>query len=479
MNSALDSGTDDTLGGLTGPADTTDTSMFPVPPLDAPAGKGDLLCEIRDQLNPSVELISNGCENFLSHEAVAGSKELRAYLERVQIAARQLSMLINGQKRNESATEIYRGGHSVAVAAPTRPGSVLLVDDDPANLEIISMLLEQFGYSCESAQSGEEGLFLAQSKPFDLVLLDLFLPGMNGFEVLKCLRDDIELRNLPVLVLSGSDQSETAIRSIESGAEDFLPKPINPVLLKARIEACMEKKRLRDLEKEYLAQLQIEQEKSEALLLNILPKAIADRLKTGESSIVDAFPDVTVLFADLAGFTDLSTRISTEELWRMLNDIFSEFDRLAGIYGLEKIKTIGDGYMIVGGLPVPQANHAEAVAEMALDMQGVITRFNTENNTSLKIRIGINTGPVIAGIIGKKKFIYDLWGDTVNTASRMESHGHPGHIQITDTTFELLKDKFIMAKRGVIQVKGKGEMTTFLIMARKQVAEVGDAVSLA
>lgn len=214
-------------------------------------------------------------------------------------------------------------------------------------------------------------------------------------------------------------------------------------------------------------QIEIERNKAEKLLLNILPQAIAGRLKQESSTIAESFTEASILFADIAGFTQLSTKISPIELVNLLNQIFSEFDELAVKHGLEKIKTIGDAYLVVGGLPNPRIDHAEAIAEMALDMQAKIAHFRTRQGEPFMIRIGINSGPVVAGVIGLRKFIYDLWGDTVNTASRMESHGVPGGIQVTETTYQLLKEKFIFQERGVIDVKGKGKMRTYLLTGRK------------
>jgi len=213
--------------------------------------------------------------------------------------------------------------------------------------------------------------------------------------------------------------------------------------------------------------LRDEQEKSENLLLNILPSTIATKLKAGEKNIADGFEEATILFADMVGFTQLSEKISPSELVSLLNDIFSLFDRLTDKHDLEKIKTIGDAYMVVGGLPIPRDNNAEAIADMALDMLAEISLFNTENNLNLSIRIGINTGPVVAGVIGTKKFIYDLWGDAVNTASRMESHGIPDTIQVSETSYNLLKEKYLFEERGKISIKGKGEMNTYLLLSRK------------
>ncbi|WP_198525109.1 PAS domain S-box protein [Kamptonema formosum] len=213
--------------------------------------------------------------------------------------------------------------------------------------------------------------------------------------------------------------------------------------------------------------LRAERERSDRLLLNILPEPIAERLKREQGSIADSFEEVTVLFADIVGFTELSASISPTELVELLNQIFSRFDRLAEKHGLEKIKTIGDAYMVVGGLPVHRHDHAEAVADMALDMQREVASFSAETGCKVSIRTGINSGPVVAGVIGLKKFIYDLWGDAVNTASRMESHGIPGAIQVTAATCQLLRDKYICEERGIIQVKGKGEMLTYLLKGKK------------
>lgn len=205
------------------------------------------------------------------------------------------------------------------------------------------------------------------------------------------------------------------------------------------------------------------QELSERLLLNVLPYPIAERLKRNPEMIADEFHSVSILFADIANFTPLSEKITATELVNILGDIFTEIDRIADRYGIEKIKTIGDSYMAVAGLPYPREDHAEAIARMALDMRNNLESHPLCKQHNLVFRIGINTGSVVAGVIGEKKFIYDLWGDAVNTASRMESHGEPGAIQVTRETYEKLKDQFEFQSRGTIFVKGKGEMETFLL----------------
>jgi PAS domain S-box-containing protein len=211
-----------------------------------------------------------------------------------------------------------------------------------------------------------------------------------------------------------------------------------------------------------------EQKKTESLLLNILPEPIAERLKDGEGAIADKFEEATILFADLVNFTQISTTMPATKLVYLLNEIFSSFDQLTEKHGLEKIKTIGDAYMVAAGIPIPRPDHAEAMAEMALDMLSAIKELNVKLDSDFDLRIGINSGPVVAGVIGTKKFIYDLWGNAVNTASRMESHGIPGRIQVSIYTYQLLRDVYDFEDRGPIEIKGKGEMRTYLLSGRKK-----------
>jgi class 3 adenylate cyclase len=211
---------------------------------------------------------------------------------------------------------------------------------------------------------------------------------------------------------------------------------------------------------------------SERLLLNVLPKSIADRLKREEGRIAEAHDDVTVLFADVVDFTPFVERTEPARVVAVLDEIFSAFDRLAERHGLEKIKTIGDAYMVVAGLPAPRADHVEAMAEMAIDMQAELGRLCEPLGLDLAIRIGMDSGPVIAGVIGRHKFIYDLWGDTVNTASRMESSGLPGRIQVTATTYERLRDRYRFEERGEIEVKGKGLLKAYVLIGRRDDRDV-------
>ena len=346
------------------------------------------------------------------------------------------------------------------VAASLR-GTLLVVDDDGDNRDMLARRLTRMGHTVESAASGAEALQKLRARRFDAVLLDLVMPGLDGYQVLSRIKSDPALAEVRVIMLSALDQDQGVARCIEAGADDFIAKPFNSVFLRARLSASLEKKAGRDRERQYLEEIQAEREKSERLLLNILPRSVADRLKSGETMIADHFDCATVLFADLVGFTPLSRTVQPLALVEMLNDIFTRFDRLAAGLGLEKIKTIGDAYMVAAGVPVPRPDHAVAAVTLACRMLDALERVNADRGVDLHLRIGLHSGPVAAGIIGRHKFAYDLWGDTVNTASRMESSAPLDGIHLSAATAALLPDTFILTPRGRIPIKGLGEMETW------------------
>ena len=400
-------------------------------------------------------------------------------LSRILGAARQASSLASAalaclseppaQGAPRLPADWLRAHFQPLASPPTRKeGAILVVDDLEENRELLSRRLSRLGYSVELVESGSRALESVKSKPPDLILLDILMPDLDGFEVLQRLKAEPATRHIPVIMLSSADQIDTVVRCINLGADDFLPKPFNATLLMARIESSLSKKRLRDQENAFLKQLQAQQDTSERLLLNILPGPIAERLKQGERTIADHFEHTTVLFSDFVGFTRLSAGIAPRELVGRLNEIFSAFDRLCETHGLEKIKMIGDGYMVVAGLPTPRADHAAAAADLALAMQREVTESATARSRQFRLRIGINSGPVVAGVIGTKKFAYDLWGDTVNLASRMERHAPTGGILVTSATYEHLRDRYTFKPGRVIRVKGKGEVLTYLLLRKRQ-----------
>ena len=345
------------------------------------------------------------------------------------------------------------------------PSSILVVDDNPGNTEYLRRKLIAAKHTVCIANSGVEAeSVLTGETQVDLILLDILMPDLSGYEILGRNKKVLQSRNIPVIVVSSLDEQETVYRCLESGAQDFVTKPINFMILAARINAALERKYLLDREEQHLARIESEKQKNEELLLNILPQPIAMRMKANEYLIADSVAECSILFADIVGFTPLSESLGPVKIVEMLNRIFTQFDDFCEQTGVEKIKTIGDNYMVAGGVPNPDPEHALKVAEMAILMLRYIKEQPVIGDNSLDMRIGIHSGPAVAGVIGKKKFVYDLWGDAVNTAGRMESHGEPGKIHVSAQTAQLLQGKFDMQSRGLLNVKGKGELETFTLL---------------
>jgi adenylate cyclase len=491
----------------------------------------------------------------------------------------------------------------------THQGVIVIVDDKPTNLGVVFDFLTDSGFKVLVAQDGESALQKVDYAHPDLILLDVMMPGIDGFETCRRLKANPLTQDIPVIFMTALSDTVDKVKGFSLGGVDYVTKPVQQEELKARVtthlmlrnlqkkleeqnkhlqQEIQEKQQmaesLRQAEEKYRSifenstegifqvtpdgkfitanpalarilgysspeelmtqitniskQLYVDpmrrddlaalmkredvlsdvesqvyckdgsiiwisenirtvrddngellycegsiadvterkhsevalrqaRKRSELLLLNILPQPIAERLKRGQRTIAENFEDVTVLFADLVDFTKFSTQTSPTELVELLNVIFSKFDRLVEQHRVEKIKTIGDAYMVVTGLPTPRSDHARAIAQLALDMQDAMSQLNAELGKSFRLRIGIHSGPVVAGVIGIKKFSYDLWGDTVNTASRMESQGLPGCIQVSTATYERLRDEYLFEKRSPIQVKGKGEMITYLLVGEK------------
>jgi adenylate cyclase len=343
---------------------------------------------------------------------------------------------------------------------PHETGRILVVDDNSSNRDL---LFRRLSREVTKAESGRKALTILAVEDFDLVLLDLMMPDLNGFQILQRLKADERLHDVPVIMVSGLQETDSVIRCIEAGAEDYLPKPFNPVLLRARISACLERKRWRDRERRYVERIELEKAKHEALLRNILPGEIVTRLNDGEVVIADRVEEATILFADLVGFSAIASRLPPARLVARLNGIFSEFDALCRRWQIEKIKPIGDAYMAAAGLPQPRADHATVIAEFALAMLDALEAGNASSEIPFEVRIGIHTGPVI----GSHRFLYDVRGDTVNLASRLESHGAPGRIHVSERTRQLLQRGYGFESRGLIDLKGIGPMSTSFLTGRK------------
>ncbi len=488
--------------------------------------------------------------------------------------------------------------HSDPPAA--RRGNILIIDDAPNNLVLLSRLLTQKGYAVRAVKSGKLALEAIATLPPELILMDICMPEMDGYTICQKLKSSDQTRDIPIIFISALDEVLDKIRAFAVGGVDYITKPFQLAEVLARVETHLTLQRLRqelqlqnarlhdeiakrqkaedkyrsifencleglfqaspdgrylsanptlariygyasaeelmasvtnicslyvrpgrreelnaylrryakveDFESQVYrkegsiiwisenvravrgnvgevlyyegtvqdtterrrteAELRLQRQEAERLLLSILPQSIAERLKRKPETIADSFADVTVMFADLVNFTPFATQVPPKEMVEMLNQIFSAFDQLAEQYGLEKIKTIGDEYMVAGGLPNPRSDHVEAVAEMALAMLRTVAKFPTRQGKPFQLRIGINTGPVVAGVIGTRKFSYDLWGETVNLASRMETQGQAGYIQIAPATYDRLKNKYWLEHRGAIEVRGFGEITTHWLMGK-------------
>ncbi|AFZ19607.1 adenylate/guanylate cyclase domain-containing protein [Allocoleopsis franciscana] len=476
-------------------------------------------------------------------------------------------------------------------------GVIVIVDDKPTNLGVLFDFLTDSGFKVLVAQDGESAIQKVEYAHPDLILLDVMMPGIDGFETCRRLKANPATQDIPVIFMTALSETVDKVKGFNLGAVDYVIKPVQQEEVRARVTTHLTLRNLQHKLQQQNLQLQKAEEKyrsivenategifqatpegryitanpalarilgysspevlmneitnigkqlyvepmrrddlvalmnredtlsdfesqvyrkdesviwisenirpvrdangkllyyegsvtditerkqsevalrlarkrAELLLLNILPQPIAERLKRGQRTLAESFEDVTVLFADLVNFTKFSAQTSPTELVELLNVIFSKFDRLAEQHRIEKIKTIGDAYMVVAGLPTARPDTAGAIAQMALDMQDAIVQLNTELGKSFQLRIGIHSGPVVAGVIGIRKFSYDLWGDTVNIASRMESQGLPGSIQVSATTYERLRDRYLFKERSPIQVKGKGEMITYLLISRKPI----------
>lgn len=337
----------------------------------------------------------------------------------------------------------------MSVPSPPPSSRILVVEDTPANIQTLTATLKERGYQISVATNGRQALdVVARVRP-DLILLDVMMPEMDGFETCRRLKASEQWRQIPVIFLTAKTETADIVKGFELGAVDYVAKPFNAHELLARVNTHLTIDRLH--------------RENERLLLNILPSAIAERLKAGDELIADKFAEVTVLFADIVEFTKLAASMAAPSLVELLNDLFTRFDLAASELGIEKIKTIGDAYMAVCGLPEVCADHSERIVKMAQRLIEISRQFSAERGISLQLRVGANSGPVVAGIIGRRKFIYDLWGDTVNVASRMESSGVPDAVQVTRPVFERLQDRYSFEARGAVNVKGKGQVETWLL----------------
>ncbi len=429
--------------------------------------------EVRTPLNQII-----GYTEILQEDAIEGGQDtFIPDLQRIHEAAQRLLTLIvdNFGAEGFSVSEAERmsekhpttfirtepaqeGERATALLEPVAtPGVVLVVDDDEGNREMLARRLERLGHRVTTAANGREAIDLLQDGVFDLMLLDIMMPELNGYQVLEHLHENPELRGLPVIVLSASDDSDKIARCIGMGAEDYLPKPFDPVLLQARIGASLEKKRLRDREVSHLRQIEAEKKRSDDLLHVILPADVAAELKAKQVVQPRRFDGVAVLFCDVVGFTAYCDRHTPEDVLMHLQALVEAFELLTAQHGLEKIKTIGDSFMATGGLLTPTENPALSCVRCGLAMIDKAAALPAQ----WKVRVGIHCGPVIAGVVGQRKYQYDIWGDTVNTAARMEAVSAPGTVCVNTDTWKDLSRYCRGRSQGTVTIKGKGEQEIF------------------
>jgi len=358
-------------------------------------------------------------------------------------------------------------------AADVLQAKILVVDDQPANVLLLERMLGGAGYASVTSTFDPLAVCDLHGKHcYDLIVLDLQMPGMDGFQVMEGLKHIEKEGYLPVLVITA--QPDHKLRALRAGARDFISKPFDVAEVLTRVHNLLEVRllhveiRRKNAElKTLFDQVVAERKVSERLALHVPPDSIAARLQARPDVTADTFADVTVLIADVVGFAELTPAVSPERLALLLDEVFTGFDGLAKARGLKKIKTLGNSYMAAAGVPVPSGDHAARAAHLALDMVDALDRFNERRDHALQVRIGIATGAVVAGVIGRHRYLYDVWGDAVNTASRMESHGVAGRVQMADSTRRRLGESFLFEERGALEVEGQGDVTTWFVGGRK------------
>jgi class 3 adenylate cyclase len=351
---------------------------------------------------------------------------------------------------------------TVATAtAPARP-TILVVDDTPQNLSMMSDLLEQL-YTVKLAPSGARALKIVTTNPPDLILLDIMMPEMDGYEVCRQLKANPVWRDIPVIFVTAMTENENEEKGLALGAVDYITKPISPSIMMARVRNQLTLKFAANVLRQQNQLLEQEKSHARELLHNILPVEIAAELSaTGKVRPV-RHESVSILFSDFSGFTQTSATMPADRMVAELNEIFAAFDDICDEFGVEKIKTIGDAFMAAAGLPKPCDDHAQRCARAGLRMAEYLENRNREAAFKWSLRIGIHSGPVVSGVVGKRKYTFDIWGDTVNIASRMESSGEVGRVNVSAYTYDLIREDFDCEYRGKVEAKGKGQVDMYFV----------------
>ena len=434
-----------------------------------PAADGDELARrVRHELRTPLTQIIGLCEIWLEDAAEELLEGFTGDLEAVHTLAKKLlarlDELLDFSKvagdpeldlddpSGDAIRDIVKDVAAAKGACET--GTLQVVDDNEASRDILRRRVTREGHTVALAADGRQALELLQRRSFDLVLLDVIMPQMDGFQVLKRLKADEGLRHLPVVMVSAISEIDTVARCLELGAEDYLPKPINSALLRARINACLEKKRLRDREQTHLASIRREQERADGLLHVILPAAVVRELKETNAVLPRRHENVAVMFGDIVGFTPFCDNNPPEQVVPYLQGLIETWEEIAVRHKVDKIKTIGDAFMAAAGLLQKVDNPVLACVRCGLEMIAACRALPTRWD----LRVGVHLGPVVAGVLGRRQYLFDLWGDTVNTAARMESHGVPGQVVLSGPAWRQVAQLCRGQSLGDIPVKGKGPL---------------------
>lgn len=435
--------------------------------------------EALHNLRTPVNYIIGYCELVTEHATAHGIQELDDLAKIEDSARRFLQLMLSaiGLEGVDAPTE--GDAAKAALAAETMElmkglyaprilgskseqkfsGRILVADDDAFNRDLMSRMLERLGYTVVCAENGLDVEPQLRGGAFDLLLLDIILPGMNGFQVLEMLQADAVFRHLPVIVLSALDEMDSVLTCLEMGARDYLLKPPDPVLLRTRINTSIERKRLHDREALHLQQIESEKRRADELLHVILPPHAAEELKRCNSVEPRRHENVAILFCDIVGFTAFCDKHRPEEVLPHLQSLVETYEVISDFHRLEKIKTVGDCFMAAGGLLVPLENPSLNAVRCGLHMVKAVRRLSVP----WQVRIGIHAGPVLAGVVGRKKYLYDVWGDSVNTASRVESRALPGTVCVSSPVWDQIAHACQGESAGVFDMKGKGELEIFRV----------------
>lgn len=429
--------------------------------------------DLRSPINVIIGYLEMMSEDFEDELAPSSVRDINSILREARLLAVRIDEVVDGAQPTQAETNDLQEAEIAAGLAQSLSGDglkntaltghILVIDDEAPNREILRRQLERKGHTVTTVSSANETFAAMAKERFDLLLLDILMPDTNGIETLERLKADPETSEIPVVMVSGLKETGAIARCISSGAEDYLPKPIDPILLHARVDACLERMQWRAREIAFTQEIKYERDRADTLLQSMLPAPVIVRLNNGETQIADRFDGASIIFADIVDFTPLVTRIDAGDLVRELSRIFTAFDELTDIHNIEKIKTIGDAYMAASGIPAHRHDHALAAVRFSRDMLKAMSD-NTISTAGLQIRVGVHSGPVIAGLIGRTRSIYDVWGETVNLASRLETSGRAGKIHISGATKQLLGEEPMDASEHVHDVKGIGRLTSYFIV---------------